>query len=116
MGVSIFTGIAAKEVVVSTLGVLYHADINGEKASESLPQKLKSQRHKNGKRKGELIYTPVVALSFMVFILIYFPCVAVIAAVKKESGKWSWAAFTAIYTTGLAWLTSFLVYQIGSIF
>jgi len=116
MGVSIFTGIAAKEVVVSTMGVLYQADDKSKKTSESLQEKLKSQRYKSGKRKGELVFSPVVALSFMVFILIYFPCVAVIAAVKKESGTWTWAAFTAIYTTGLAWLVSFLVYQVGSLF
>ncbi|MFC1734144.1 ferrous iron transport protein B [candidate division KSB1 bacterium] len=116
MGVSIFTGIAAKEVVVSTMGVLYLADDKGKNTSESLQTKLKSQRYQSGKKKGELVFTPVVALSFMAFILIYFPCVAVIAAVKKESGKWIWAAFTAIYTTGLAWLVSFLIYQVGSLF
>jgi len=52
----------------------------------------------------------------LVFILIYFPCIAVIAAVRKESGSWKWASFLAIYTTGLAWFLSFAIYQIGSLF
>ena len=115
MGVSIFTGIAAKEVVVSTMGVLYQSDETNDNKTESLSSKLKVQRYQTGKRKGELLYTPLVALSFLAFILIYFPCIAVIAAVNKESGHWLWAVFVAVYTTGLAWFISFLIYQIGSL-
>ncbi|HPI70348.1 MAG TPA: nucleoside recognition domain-containing protein, partial [Tenuifilaceae bacterium] len=56
------------------------------------------------------------AFSFLLFILIYFPCVAAIAAISKESGSWRWAAFTIFYTTGLAWLVSFIFYQVGNLF
>jgi ferrous iron transport protein B len=57
-----------------------------------------------------------MAFSFMLFILTYFPCIGVIAAIKRESGSWKWAAFTVVYTTCIAWLLSFSVYQVGSFF
>ncbi len=113
IGISILTGIAAKEIVLSTMGVLYGAD-DGE--TRSLEEKLLEQKYSKGKHKGETVFTPLVAISFLVFILVYFPCIAVIIAIKKESGSWKWALFTAGYTTGLAWILSFLVYQIGSLF
>lgn len=115
IGVSIVTGIAAKEIVVSTMGVLYGAEFTDKKSSEALKSAIKSETYKSGKHKGEIIFTPLVSISFLVFILIYFPCIAVIAAVKKESGSWKWASFLAIYTTSLAWILSFAIYQIGSL-
>lgn len=116
IGVSIVTGIAAKEIVVSTMGVLYGAEFTDKESSEALKNAIKSETYKSGKHKGEIIFTPLVSISFLVFILIYFPCIAVIAAVRKESGSWKWASFLAIYTTSLAWLLSFAIYQIGSLF
>jgi ferrous iron transport protein B len=103
IGVSILTGLAAKEIVVSTMGVLYQAEGEGE--SNSLQTKLKEQ--------GNI--SPLVAYGFMLFVLIYFPCIAVIAAIKKESDL-KWAVFTMIYTTAIAWVVAFLTYQIGSLF
>ena len=114
MSVSVLTGIAAKEVVVSTMGVLYHADKEADENSETLKTKLRNERYSSGDKKGKLIFTPLVSMSFLLFILIYFPCIAVVAAVKKETGHWKWAAFLVGYTTMLAWLISFLTYQIGS--
>ncbi len=113
MSVSILTGIAAKEIVVSTMGVLYQAGEVGE-GSEALRNKLKEQRFSGSFNTGKKVFTPVSALSFLVFILIYFPCVAVIASVMKEAG-WKWAMFVVFYTTGLAWLVSFMVYRIGNL-
>ena len=114
MGVSLITGAAAKEIVVSTMGVLYQTnDANVD--NQSLIEKIQSQRHQEGPLKGQLVFTPVVALAFLIFVLVYFPCVAVVAAVKKETGGWKWAVFLAIYTTGLAYLLSLAVYQIGSL-
>lgn len=115
MGVGLVTGVAAKEIVVSTLGVLYHADDMISKNTESLPDKLRKAEYSYGKRKGTKVFTPLASISFLLFILIYFPCIAVIAAIKKESGTWKWALFTIIYTTGLAWLVSLIVYQTGSL-
>ncbi|MDF1546680.1 MAG: ferrous iron transport protein B [Bacteroidales bacterium] len=115
IGVSILTGLAAKEIVVSTMGVLYQADINADESSESLVEKLKQQEYTSGVRKGQKVLSPLVAYSLMLFILIYFPCVAVIAAIKKE-GNWKWAVFTMFYTTFTAYIVSLLTYQIGSLF
>ena len=108
MGVSIVTGLAAK--VVSSMGILYHVP-DAEENSQSLIESLQQQQYSNGQK----VFTPLVAYGFMLFILIYFPCMAVIAAIRKEAG-WKWALFTIFYTTGLAWLVSFGVYQIGSLF
>jgi ferrous iron transport protein B len=117
MGVSVITGAAAKEVVVSTMGVLYgSADPANDTKPENLSTILQKERYSDGPRKGELVFTPVAGISFLVFILIYMPCVAVIATVNRESGNWKWALFLVTYTTALAWLLSFGVYQVGSLF
>ena len=100
MGIGLLSGVGAKELVVSTLGVLYtnEEDIENVNLSERIP------------------ITPLVAFGYMLFVLIYFPCIATIAAIKNESGSWKWAAFAACYTTALAWVVSFLTYQIGKLF
>lgn len=115
MGVSIITGMAAKEIVVSTMGVLYHADMEADENSETLKNRIKEQKHNSGVLKGQAVFTPLVSIAFMLFVLIYFPCVAVIAAIRKEA-NWKWAVFTMVYTTALAWLVAFATFQIGSIF
>ena len=114
MGVSLVSGIAAKEIVVSTIGVLFQADDASETDSQNLQEKLQKQVYTEGPKEGQKVFTPIVAFAFLVFILVYFPCIAVIAAVKKEAGSWKWALFLALYTTALAWLLSFIVYQVGS--
>lgn len=115
MGVSLITGMAAKEIVVSTMGVLYQTnDANVD--NQSLIEKIRTQHHQEGPLKGQLVFTPVVALAFLIFVLIYFPCIAVVAAVKKETGGWKWATFLAAYTTGLAYLLALAVYQVGNLF
>ncbi|TVQ11634.1 MAG: ferrous iron transport protein B [Bacteroidetes bacterium] len=115
MSISLLSGLAAKEIVVSTLGVLYQAEDNVQTHSTSLTEKLQSQTHTHGNRQGEKVFTPLVALSFMLFVLLYFPCIGVLAAIIKESGHWKWGVFTVFYTTGVAWLVAFLVFQIGSL-
>lgn len=114
MGVSLVAGSAAKEIVISTMGVLYQADPSINE-SQNLIDRLKNQKYMEGSKKGENVFTPLIALSFMIFILIYFPCIAVIAAIKNESGHWKWSLFLAVYTTVLAWMSSFLIFQIGSL-
>ncbi len=116
MGVSLLAGVTAKEIVVSTLGVLYQAEKDADEHSSTLIGKLQNEKYKSGEKLGEKVFTPLTAFSFLLFILIYFPCVAVIAAIKKESGSWKWAAFTIVSTTSLAWIVAFIVYQVGSIF
>jgi ferrous iron transport protein B len=114
MGVSLLTGLAAKEVVVSTMGVLYQA--NPEQENSSLVTKIRNSKYTSGPKKGQLVYSSLVAFGYLMFVLLYFPCVAVVAAIRRESGDWKWAAFAVLYTTSLAWIVSFLIYQIGSLF
>jgi ferrous iron transport protein B len=114
MSVAILSGIAAKEIVVGTLGVLYQTEAEDEDAlTASLVTKLQEQTYMEGPRMGEKVFNPIVALSFMLFVLIYFPCIAVIATIRRESGSWKWAAFTVFYTTAVAWIVAFLAYQAG---
>ena len=114
IGISLLTGLAAKEIVVGSMGVLYHAGLDSDENSGSLVGKLQEQKHTTGKMKGEQVFTSWVAFGFMLFILIYFPCVAVIAAIRKES-NWSVAVFTMLYTTAIAWVVAFLVHQAGQL-
>ena len=108
MGISLLSGVVAKEVVVSTLGVLYQSRDDEE---NQLMKKLRSEKYETGKQKGKSVFSPAAALSFIVFILIYFPCIAVIAAVRRESGSLKWALFIVFYTSALAWILSFLIYN-----
>ncbi len=112
MGVSLITGLAAKELVVSTMGVLYQTE--SDESTMDLTQKLQTHVYRSGAKKGEKVFSPLIAFGFMLFILIYFPCIAAVAAIKKESGGWKWALFAMSYTTVLAYIISFLVYQIGT--
>lgn len=114
MGVSLLAGSAAKEIVISTMGVLYQTGPEDE-ITEGLVTKLREQKHETGPKAGEPVIRPLTALSFVIFILIYFPCIAVFAAIKKESGQWKWASFTAVYTTIIAYISSLAIYQIGSL-
>mgnify|MGYP000302648481 CR=1 FL=1 len=109
MSVSLLTGMAAKEVVVSTLSVLYTGESDD---SQVLTERLKQDKN----AKGEPVFTPLIALSFMLFVLIYFPCIATISAIVHESGSWKWGIFVIIYTCVLAWIVSCVVYQTGHFF
>ena len=99
LGVGLLSGVGAKELVVSTLGVLYanDGDLDSVNLSDRIP------------------ITATVALGYMLFVLIYFPCVATLAAIKQESGSWKWAFFAAFYTTALAWIVAFIINQLGAL-
>jgi len=101
MGISLTTGFVAKEIVVSTMGVLYHAA--DEKNAESLSQKLGNPRYG---------ITPHAALAFMIFVMIYIPCLATVIAIAREIGS-RWAFFSVVYQITAAWIVSFIVYQIA---
>ncbi|MBN1951492.1 MAG: ferrous iron transport protein B [Bacteroidales bacterium] len=116
MGVSLLAGIAAKEVVVSTLGVMYHEDVEEDGEELYLAQKLRSEKYVKGPYQGELVFNPLATLSFLVFVLIYFPCIAVFAAVRKETGNIGWAFLMIGYTTVLAYLVSLMIFQTGKLF
>ena len=99
LGIGLLSGVGAKELVVSTLGVLYtnEEDIESVNLSDRIP------------------ITPMIALGYMLFVLIYFPCVATLVAIKQESGSWKWALFAAFYTTALAWIVAFTINQLGKL-
>lgn len=114
LDVGIVAGVGAKEIVASTIGVLYSpeegVDEDGAASNESeMYSRLRKQMTADG-------ITPLTAYSFLLFVLLYFPCVAVIAAIKGETGSWKWALFSAGYTTFLAWIASAAFYQIGRLF
>jgi ferrous iron transport protein B len=113
MSIALLAGLPAKEIVVSTMGVLYQT--NNDENTVSLQKKLKDEVFVSGKRAGEKIFTAPTALAFLIFILIYFPCIGVVATIKNESGSWKWALFSVLYTTGLAWFAAFVVYNIGNL-
>ena len=115
VGVSLITGLAAKEIVISTMGVLYQPAAGDKIESYSLQNKLKEQVYTSGKLQGKPVFTPLTAYGFMLFILIYSPCIASIAAIKRES-DWKWATFSLVYSTALAWVVVFLTYNIGRLF
>ena len=105
---SLLAGCAAKEVIVSTLGVLYVGDDDAELLSKKLstPSKI----------TGKAPFTPASALGFLVFVLLYFPCVATITAIVKETGTWKWGAFSVLYNTSLAWVFAWFTFRIALLF
>jgi len=108
-GVSIVTGVGAKEIVASTMGVLYNSDNTEALEDEDMEEARLSRLIR--KNSG---MTTLSAFAFLVFVLLYMPCIPTCISIKNESGGWKWAVFTAAYTTVLAWLCSMLVFQIGS--
>ena len=108
MGVGIVAGVGAKELVVSTLGVMYADDEPVLTESNADETRLQRALIKS--------VTPAGALAYMVFILLYFPCIATFIAIKNETGGWKWALFTAVYTIVLAWIMAFATFQIASLF
>ena len=112
MSISLLAGLPAKEIIVSTMGVLYHIDKDHK--NEGLSNKLKQEKYISGEKTGRNVFSIPVALAFLAFVLIYFPCLGVIATIKSESGKLKWAIFTVVYTTSIAWFVSFLVFRIST--
>ena len=105
--VSLFAGAAAKEVVVSTLGVLYV----GYDDADALSMRISTPSPVTGKAPFNI----ASALAFMVFVLLYFPCIASLVAIARETGSWKYSVFSVVYNTVLAWLCSFGVFIIASL-
>lgn len=113
LDVSLLAGVMAKEIVASTMGVLYTGE-DKFSSDEGFSSDHAKYTHLHAQMTADGI-TPLTAYAYLVFILLYFPCLATIIAIKNESGSWKWALFGAVYTTALAWLTSAAVYQVGSL-
>ncbi|MDR3329214.1 MAG: ferrous iron transport protein B [Prevotellaceae bacterium] len=114
MSISLLTGVAAKETVVSTLGVLYRAEVEDDGSTARLEQRLRAERHPSGPHRGQPVFTPPTALACIAFILLYLPCVAAVVAIRRESGSRLIAAFTVAYTTVVAWLAAFAVQRVAA--
>lgn len=114
MSISLLAGLPAKEIIVSTMGVLYQAE--QDRNNLGLSDKLTQEKYISGEKKGDRVITVPVAIAFLAFVLIYFPCIGVVATIRNESGKLKWAIFTIVYTTSIAWLISFLVFRVSSFF
>ena len=114
LDVGLLAGVGAKEIVASTMGVLYSGD-ESFAADEQYSADTEKYTHLRRQMLSDGI-TPLAAFCYLLFVLIYFPCIATIAAIKHESGSWRWALFAAFYTTALAWIVSAAVYQIGNLF
>ncbi len=114
LDVSLIAGVGAKEIVASTIGVLYSGDDSFADDSTFSDDSAKYTRlHQLMQADG---ITPLSAYCYLLFILLYFPCIATVVAVKNETGSWGWASFVAVYTTALAWVVSAVVYQVGMLF
>ncbi|MCR5064834.1 MAG: ferrous iron transport protein B [Bacteroidales bacterium] len=111
--VSLLAGVGAKEVVASTMGVLYTTSDVSDDWADLSEESEESKMHISELIRNNM--TPLSAASMLLFILLYMPCISTIIAIKNESGKWKWALFTMVYTIGLAWIVSALFFQIGSL-
>lgn len=114
LDVGLLAGVGAKEIVASTMGVLYSNDSSVAESNDTDNDTAKYTRLRHQMLSDGI--TPLAAYSYLLFVLLYFPCVATIAAIKNESGSWKWALFGALYTTALAWIVSAAVYQVGQLF
>ena len=102
MGVSLVAGLAAKEVVVSTLGTIYAVGGDTDHP-QALTDYLQNDPH----------FTPLIALTLMLFILIYPPCIAALAVIRRETGSWKWMLFMFFYENAFAWIACFIFYNVG---
>lgn len=112
LDVAILSGVGAKEIVASTISILYSSEADGSAGEDTHGSEYGHLR----KQMTADNITPLTAISFLVFILLYFPCIATIAAIKGETGSWKWTLFAMAYTTALAWITSAAVFQVGTLF
>lgn len=122
MGVGIIAGVGAKELVISTLGVMYAdeepIDVQAAGADVQADDPVEDSQSSGDTRLQKALVrsvSPAAGLAYMVFILLYFPCIATFVAIKRESGQWKWAIFTAVYTIVLAWTAAFITYNIASL-
>ncbi len=101
--VALLTGFVAKEIVVSTFGILYQVGEEEGEESESLRTAIRNAM------------TPLIGYAFMVFVLVYTPCLATVAAIRRETGSWKWTGFSVGYSLTLAWILAFVIYRGGMI-
>jgi ferrous iron transport protein B len=109
IGVGLVASFAAREVLVGTLGIVYGVGADADESSDTLRERLRSAR----RRDGSVLFTPLTGVSLMVFFVLAAQCMSTLAAIKRESGSWKWALFMLVYMNALAYVASLLVYQGG---
>jgi ferrous iron transport protein B len=109
IGVGIVGAFAAREVFVSTMGVIYGIGEDTDEETPALRDRMRAEKHPDGRP----VYSPLVGLSLMVFFALACQCMSTLAVVKRETGGWRWPVFLFAYMTVLAWFASFAVYQLG---
>jgi ferrous iron transport protein B len=109
IGVALIASFAAREVLVSTLSIIYNVGDDSNEESESLMQAVRDAK----KDDGSPAWTPLTALTLMVFFVLAMQCMSTVAVVRRETNSWMWALFMVFYMTGLAYLAAFLTYQGG---
>ncbi|MGL4955988.1 MAG: nucleoside recognition domain-containing protein, partial [Bacteroidales bacterium] len=116
MSVSLLTGVIAKETVISTLSVVYGAPSSNEENTPALIENLKKEYYTHGEKVGQAVFTTASTLSFLIFILLYIPCLATIAVMQRESGNMRFTVLSVLYTIFVAWGASFIIYHIALYF
>ena len=111
IGVGIVASFAAREVFVSTMGIVYNVEDDEEGIHKNLQDRMRSDINP---KTGKPVFTPLVAVCVLVFFVLAMQCGSTLAVVRREAGNWGWAIFQFCYMTGLAWIVTFLVYQVGS--
>lgn len=111
IGIGLFSSFAARETFVSTMSILYNVGKDEEATSASLLQAMRDAR----RDEGSVVWSPLLALTTMIFYLLAFQCMSTFATVRRETNSWGWALFMVGYMTGLAYVVTFLVYQGGKL-
>ena len=111
IGVALIASFAAREVLVSTLGIIYNGDKDADAESETLAQSIKTAKNDDGTPS----WTPLTALTLMVFFVLAMQCMSTVAVVRRETNSWAWTIFMVGYMTGLAYIAAFLTYQGGKL-
>lgn len=117
IGVALLSGIAAKEVVVSTMALVFQVPDDGlDEDPSTLRERIQVVTYDAGPRAGQIIFAPHTGLALLVFVALYIPCIAVISGIRKEAGSWKWAILSILYTTAIAYFAALIIFQIGELF
>lgn len=111
IGVALIASFAAREVLVSTLGIIYNGDKEANEESESLKTAILDEKNAD----GTPVWTPLTAITLMVFFVLAIQCMSTLAVVRRETNSWAWTAFMVFYMTGLAYFAAFITYQGGKL-
>jgi ferrous iron transport protein B len=113
MGVGLVSAFAAREVFVSSMGIIYSTGDTEEGGTASLADAMRADHYATGARAGKPVWTPLVAISLLVWFVLAMQCISTVAIVRRETGGWGWPIFMIVYMNALAYVASLAVFQIG---